>query len=322
MNKDKTEKWILDMIFQESDITKSEQPDFIIKKSNSIVFGVEITQLFFDESNARVHCNPKFFDSINKDGTLSNKKDESNLKVVTLTSIPKTKDEKPITVKGIVNKNPPNIPDILNRLCEVIETKDLKFEGYNKDLSYIDLIIFDYEHPFISRKAINFNYRLLYIDRLKKAVVNTNFREIYLITQFDTNELEYIDLRTEYFIEMFYLYNNATGKFYKRKIFSITTDEFLRGFAYLLMKYGFKSLYYSLNGVPALYFSYVKATIDYNNSFFLRAINKIPSNTYELNIENCANIIDDSFIDFFREYEKTASFQTKITKNINKPLKD
>ena len=61
------EKKILNEIYTDNmfEIQESEQPDFVLKnKNNNEKFGVEVTELYHNESSARLKNYPGYFEKI------------------------------------------------------------------------------------------------------------------------------------------------------------------------------------------------------------------------------------------------------------------
>jgi hypothetical protein len=87
-NKEKNEKKILQMIYKPKkyiSIMKREEPDFELVLPSKATFGVEITEFFLSESNARLKYIPTYFNEIMDKKSYRHKDDRTNLDVKDIT---------------------------------------------------------------------------------------------------------------------------------------------------------------------------------------------------------------------------------------------
>lgn len=206
MNKN-DERKILNMIFSEEDyyIVDSEEPDFILNnKKLQGKFGVEITESYKDEANARLIHRQNYIDLIinpenNKGKGKVNKGDRSKLPVheITLLNDDNTLGD---TLKGIVS-NARNPYDVGNTLLGCIENKENKLGNYQKQASQNYLIIYDME-GFLYGENSEKIYEYITNKSLFNMLTQSKFREIYVITQ-SIGRQTYTGLISLHFINSF-----------------------------------------------------------------------------------------------------------------------
>lgn len=206
MNKN-DERKILNMIFTEEEylIVDSEEPDFILtNKKYEATFGVEITESYKDEANARLMHRKGYIDIIidpddNEHKGKANKGDREKLPVHELTVL---NDDNTYgdTIKAIVSKaRHPN--EVGNTLLKCIEKKENKLENYKKQVGDNYLIIYDME-GFLYGENSDRIYNYIRNKSLFKMLTQSKFKEIYVITE-STDTKTYSGLIALHFINSF-----------------------------------------------------------------------------------------------------------------------
>lgn len=188
MNKKEHEHNIVKIIYNEKEYKYNEEngynqekPDFVLQKSNGEKFGVEVTELYYDETSARLKNRKNYLEDI-RSGEID-KNDIKPLKIIS-------------TYIDIGNENKTNyqflynsytIPeytedDFKKALIKRIEEKHEKSKEYRKDLKYIELIILDREcffYNYTEEDALKyFNSNIWISDLIKKTI----FKRICFIT--------------------------------------------------------------------------------------------------------------------------------------------
>lgn len=197
LDKKQKEKRILNLVYSDDEVANAEvteEPDFIFRYNPLICFGVEVTEFYFSESEARMRNIPNYFTRIMDQGDYAHKKDKKALKVEDVTLIRK-EDNHQETVKAIMREVPP-MSQFIDGLLKAMRTKNEKAEHYRSGLNFIELIVYDvnhylYHHP---EKEI---YARLFDDKVREFIRNTTFREIYLISSFEDET--YLPLKGIYF---------------------------------------------------------------------------------------------------------------------------
>lgn len=160
----------------EYDIEFSEKPDFIInKKGEKDKFGVEVTELFYSQSSARLKKIPYYSLKLLKEGIP--RKDQGILGEHELYI--KDGDEWVYLGKKI-DQSFKNYDDYINAIANTIIIKTKKAKSY-KRLKYYELIIEDQE-KFLFFKQIR---DIEYLEKSKiiqDAIDKSPFKRIYLFT--------------------------------------------------------------------------------------------------------------------------------------------
>lgn len=185
MDKKGEERQILNMIFSEElyKISSSEEPDFILTDEKyGVEFGVEITEFFRDDANARLLKIDNYIDSIiepNHSKRKPNKGDTKKLEVREFTRISEDnillESYKGVYVKCLTPREKADI------ICECIRTKESKLKNYKKNTNENYLIIYDQENCLYGEDNCKL-YELISGNSLFDALSESKFREIYFIT--------------------------------------------------------------------------------------------------------------------------------------------
>lgn len=212
MNKAK-EKIIFKYIYKsskEADIIEKEKPDFWVKEHDGEYFGVEVTEYYYSEADARVKNIPHYVTGILENGIYSHKKDKKELKVSDAKIL--KPDGATIPIRGILRENQ-SLEDYLKAINNIIQNKDKKILSYDKKLDYVNLIILDNERTLRFAEPDRF-YELFYTSLIKQTILESKYREIYLITEFNGQGLLYFPLKQLLYVAIFYIFNGVLSKYY------------------------------------------------------------------------------------------------------------
>lgn len=212
LNQDEREKYILNLIYdlnKYQEIKKKEKPDFELKKFDcDFSFGIEITEFYFSGSNARLKNIPTYLKEIMLNQKYRHKDDKEKLEVKELTVQSQNKSDRKI--EGIIQElTKPE--EYISLISNLIKNKNEKFLQYSKKLNHINLIIFDIENRLfdISKKDFYYYY---FKDNLIKSIIESKFREIYLITTVERNIRMYFPLKLIFLLSELYLLNGFLVK--------------------------------------------------------------------------------------------------------------
>lgn len=188
--KDEIEIEILSKIFYEESIKidKTEQPDFIITYDTGNIIGVEITELFYDGTSARLKNIDGYVKDIIQNENYRHKKDRENLEVHEIEYFPKD-GSKSIETKVLFMPKY-TLSDYRNSVLERLKDKNEKIENYNNSVEQRNLVIYDRENKLEKISLKDFNKSFFsrnIIDEIRKS----NFDEIYFITTIDNKEYYY-----------------------------------------------------------------------------------------------------------------------------------
>jgi hypothetical protein len=231
MNKKYRERTILTLIYNEDDyaeIIDSESPDFKIRNNGTTdFFGIEITEFYYSESNARLRFIPTYFSEITEQNRYRHKKDKKALEASEVTILSSDGEIKGIT-KAIFQQLP-SIADYVKSIVDAIVYKEARLHKYVKELIHVNLIVFDTEQR-ISSVAKGDYYHNLYSDSLKQTLLNTEFREVFLITRLNSTQWVYIPLKMVLFVSEFYMLHSLLFRYFPKKL-GTCPDDFMILFA-------------------------------------------------------------------------------------------
>ena len=193
IRKKEVEIQILKRVFGENiAYEESEQPDFILKYGENIKHGVEITELYYDGTSARIK-NGRYIKELLEEKKHWHKDDKKKLKVHDITYYSKEKGYSPIQLPAVFLPKY-NIQDYVKSLKQTIELKNKKLKKYCSDISKnCMLVIYDKENPFEKIHDKDIAVRLFVAD-LSKVVRESDYREIYLVTGINSRS-QYIPLK-------------------------------------------------------------------------------------------------------------------------------
>jgi len=144
MDKKRREREILNMVYardQIGEIVAGENPDFKIRKNHQRkFFGIEVTELYYSEANARLDNIEGYLDEILGSKRFRHKKDIKDLEVKEFTL---QSDGKPDQqVEGIMLDHP-SITDYVQMVVDIINKKSARIQDYIQGLTHVNLIILD-----------------------------------------------------------------------------------------------------------------------------------------------------------------------------------
>jgi hypothetical protein len=172
---------ILEMAYDLSrfhSVTPRERPDFALAHGvGSKPFGVEVTQLFIHESQARFNLIPGYAHRLWFGGTHLHKKDVKVLQSVTVEVKDKEGNVRHTDLPAVIMENT-DVAAFRSGLCEVIRTKAAK--GYDADeLTHLNLVILDWFH--LKFDASEYLTDRFFDDDVRAALTECPFREVFLI---------------------------------------------------------------------------------------------------------------------------------------------
>jgi hypothetical protein len=199
------ERAILNMVYGDGEfeeIVESESPDFRIRKrGQALSFGVEVTEFYCSESNARIRNRPEYVTQILAEERYRHKDDKIALPVCVATLVRDGEPDREI--RGIFQEVP-RISEYAYMVAETIRGKGEKLEGYAAKLTHVNLIIFDMESLLFRIAAKDF-YRYFFTSDIIAALRQSGYREVYLITRLETDRWVYIPIKLVLFLSELYL---------------------------------------------------------------------------------------------------------------------
>jgi hypothetical protein len=307
-NKTKIERKILDLVYKSQEtftIFHQDKPDFLITNNVGDTFGVEITQLFTNESDARLKNIPNYTEELLDKKKYRHKNDIKVLKVENI--LIEKPDGRKIETEAIIQKSP-QPKDYLQKLISIIESKNKLKEEYSKDISHTNLIIHDNSDIFSLRNPDDF-YNDLYTEEVAKAIVQNDFHEIFLITRFKP-KMEIFRLKLIYLSSRIYFFNEILKA---NKITNITDELYYNSLAEYLSFEGFRNIRMKMfNGETEIIYGNIGFTVkDYSDLVF-RDYGDYNFKDGELLIISTPKFITKEVEDSILEIKKTFGFSTNI----------
>lgn len=182
--------------------THSDLPDFVLTDgSGRQPWGVEVTEMFRSESEARAIHHPDYLTRLFNGGQHMHRDDTITLRVETV--IVHHNDGTQHSVQSIVTPDEP-IRVRYERLADVIRTKATR--PYQSGLRHVSLIIRD-RYDLRGDKQKRYSVSTLMDCRVREALLASPFHEVYWITVIaETNEQVYRPLRLLMIFEQFWLF--------------------------------------------------------------------------------------------------------------------
>jgi hypothetical protein len=229
------ERAILEMIYdvdQFDSVRNSESPDFTLQhRSEQEYFGVEITEFYLTDSDARIRSLPGYMTSLFAGGQVRHKDDIDALKVgkATLTRADGSGEE----IIDVISRKLPGVSTYAQMVAAAIERKDQKMATYKRGLSHVSLIVLDQGKRLITASPEHF-YSLFFNSELRNVLARTEFREIFFVTVLRDTKRVYIPLKSLFLLSEFYMFYWALDQYEgDKKYDSIRTEvelfvEFMR----------------------------------------------------------------------------------------------
>lgn len=164
-------------------IIESEKPDFIVKDLKyEEEFGVEITELYYNQSSARLQKIPNYTYELLKNGIPRNDQGILNVQQIYISI-----NNKWEYLGDTIGQKFKKYDDYIEAIVNTIITKTKKAKDYKK-LKYLELFIEDKERYLQFKKISDLKY-LENSEKLNKAISSSLFKRIYLFTIIDKMEI-------------------------------------------------------------------------------------------------------------------------------------
>ncbi|MGY0498971.1 hypothetical protein ACWZHB_10795 [Nocardia sp. FBN12] len=197
------------------DYTESERPDFLLKRTGSEEwsYGVEITELFASESDARLMNVPGYFDDIlagkisRKGSPYRHADDVQELPVQSVTVLDKDGNVKHEGLRVIFREQNPE--DLHGRkLAARIIDKNTLAPDYLKQVARVDLLVYDWiEHgPLVGESH---DVGELLVEELRDALNESPFGEVYLVATTKNDNQVYRPLRLLSLLEAAFVFTRS-----------------------------------------------------------------------------------------------------------------
>lgn len=248
MEKGDRERAALQVVYDEEDfdtVTQRESPDFVLSRRDGDAFGVEITELFDTESDARIMNLPSYISEILAGKPHKHKDDVKTLSVSEVTITDKDGNEKASGVPAIIRELP-SIETRAQFLVHAISKKQKKAPDYLDGLTHVNLIIMDRSDG--SWRPESLNIGELLIPDLRSALLESRFREIFFVTRTRARGRFFVPLRMVLLVSELYFFAEAVST-YERAI--IDKDQLIDLFTRYMQSPGYPIQFVSVQGRPA-----------------------------------------------------------------------
>lgn len=313
MNK-KKETDILKMVYDVDKferVIKGENPDFKMKhKNHQYLFGVEVTEFYYSESNARLRNIPRYVNEIIKYKKYRHKSDKKIFEVKPITLQSKNKPDRQL--EGLLLELP-SITQYTQMVIDIIENKNKRIYDYIKNLDHVNLVILDTENRLITIRRSDF-YMMFFSSSLKTTLCNTSFREVFFITKLEKDQWVYVPLRMLFIISELSLFDGILRKYYSKLRLHSPKEELLL-FAQYMNHIGEKNInVIDIAKEFEVIFSGYGISLDKNKKIVIKdyADYALPENAKKINIESKKLILDDQFIKNSMEFLQHNGFKTNM----------
>ncbi|QQE95080.1 hypothetical protein ACLI07_12395 [Providencia huaxiensis] len=273
--KDEREWDVLDSVFELDekivDVVKSEQPDFILDYQGTKT-GVEITELYYNDSMARFHNQKNYLGDILLNNKI-HKDDRTILKPMDIIYYGKSNGYIPFETK-MLPKPKYNLDDFRKSFSLSLEKKEVSKIKYNQELEQCSLIIFDKEDAFKEIDADNFHASFI-DDGIFNSVISSSFDEIFLLVQLKNNQMGFTQLKLAcllFEINRLFDYIAENQDKFNNEILSKATHQIV--FAEVLLRRNIENIF-----IFNIYEKFVTSTQQYGIGF-----THDPNNTNKISI--------------------------------------
>lgn len=231
MDKRDRERAILDMIYASHEfalVQHQDSPDFLLKHHGvDAAFGVEVTELYENEADARAEHHPEYIGRLFEGHPHMHKDDIQALAVSRVTVREPNGRIKHEDLPAIIRQHPPS-EERYNALADTLERKHRRFHDYKDGLTHVNLIVMD---RFPSIEEGEYASAEVFVPRLRQALRNAEFREVFLIQSVFGGMTVYKPLQGLMLLESFYLFYACLGSF--SRIQELVGVDLIQLFIYL-----------------------------------------------------------------------------------------
>jgi hypothetical protein len=186
-NKKRDERLVLDLIyshFQGLIVEDGESPDFVLRRSEEDEpFGVEISRLYGSELQARLERVPGYTDHLLDGGSPRHRHDKKSVGTIIL-----MQPDGEVVEAGIpaICEASLTFWDYSKLLSDRITSKDLVLARQPRiALRHVNLVLLDHTRRLTQIQPDQF-FQKCGNKELRDAIYKSNFREVYLVTEFST----------------------------------------------------------------------------------------------------------------------------------------
>lgn len=177
------------------DVTKfnavrhQDRPDFVLSYGGPSSFGVEITVLYENDSDARIRNIDGYLQDLWNGKPHKHKDDIDVLKAGPVTIFDKDGN---VTATGIpaVMVDVTNFPSLPDLIAQRIQHKTTRFDEYARGLTHVNLIIYERTRGAAPKADEVYRSHLFLSDAVRSALNASSFNEVFLVsTDVDHNQV-------------------------------------------------------------------------------------------------------------------------------------
>jgi hypothetical protein len=211
----------------------TESPDFVCQDEQGPFLGVEVTELFLSQTDARLQKTPRYAVDILSSGNYRHRDDRTHLPVEEITF---KRDEGDYTVPAIVRK-PASLVVRVKTLVTTIEKKSGNLARYQEKAGAIDLLLIDRGGLF-ERAKFDQVASIVHDSEVRNAIQRSGFREIWLVINTDQKTAS-IPCRVNLFAEGIASFHTAMGTARKDNDCAVSIGDYLEMLGAYLTHQGF-----------------------------------------------------------------------------------
>jgi len=192
------------------EIVQHENPDFLVRHfRDSPFFGVEVTEYFHTEANARIDRIDGYVTDLLQGENFKHKDDR---KTLTVSEVDIIRPDDTIHAKDVpaIIQEVPSPSECARQVAERISKKAERLRASTANFSHANLIILDNSGVLRLIPKEDF-YRIYFVPELLRAIASAPFREIFLVTHLKDEQV-YAPLKMLYLLTEAYLFNGAVVK--------------------------------------------------------------------------------------------------------------
>jgi hypothetical protein len=253
MNKREAERAIFELVYDPDryeSVVHRDKPDFEVLTRFGGRFGVEATELFPSEADARLRKRPDYITELLAGDPHMHRDDISVLQSITVEITDPDGSVKQTDVPAVLLALP-TIADHAQGIADTITRKNTKATDYKADgYSFTSLVIFDWFPP-ESNPLTEYSLRELLTFETRKALNESSFREVYLAGMSEEGLLSYRPLRLILALEAMFMFGSALEQFRDGDIFqTVAPAGFISLFIQVSSQLGRTYSYALVSGEP------------------------------------------------------------------------
>lgn len=245
MQKHERELDALRAVYSEATVRSAvhhDRPDFLLtRQSPPLRFGVEITDIYPTESDARLQNRPGYIQQLFEGGPYIHRDDAKNIPVATVEVSAEDGNVKATGLPAIIQEVQDG-PEHYEQIAEAIRIKSRKANAYTPWLNHLNLIIVDHFPNTEDRSEPYFTGTLLG-HGVRAALTASPFHEVFLVDRDKYGARAYRPLMLILLLEQFKLFVHALHSFPEH--IPTTLDEVASLFVHAMRDTEMDLVYYS-----------------------------------------------------------------------------